>query len=418
MPKRLTTTCIAALAAAAVQALPAQACSLGRAWLSRPPVYFIATALPDTALAGAGPVRYEREPGRAQRPIHGQVAHVERIAGDLAPMVTRAWNGASGDVVLVPWSYTADCRQTLQWGESARWVSPGTRGLFTATLRDSSQWVAGRPTFDVRAPFLEPYPAGEHDDVPPDSMMSADEVFDFLQAVPPGDQAWESSDPYAALAPLLRWAREHPGLARRYPASAALADAYEAVQPCVTSHAVSPVAGTYRLSLSVPGEPTRTAYIRTSAHQWAECSAPALARDPGRLSPRMADSYHLYVHKGMRPDSIPAENSEAWTAPVCPGVTTMTVWDRSRPGEEPPGEIAVDLDATSLLTCFRSSAGLKRVERLLFPTTPGAHAARTTRGVVRRLPGGRLILEQTLRVDGELLWRVQGERVSQQVLAY
>ena len=182
-------------------------------------VHLVGTVQADTVAAGPGDVRYAVSAGHygpaRERPIYGQVVEIERIGGlaarGLAPAVKR--------VVLVPWGYGPDCRPT-PWTRSARWVAPGTRGLFTATLRDPAHWAGGLPTFDVHTPGGNPYPQavapGLHDRTA-DSILAVHDYFSVLEMLPTLEQA--RSSPAEAYQPLFRWAEQRPELARRYPAS-------------------------------------------------------------------------------------------------------------------------------------------------------------------------------------------------------
>lgn len=247
----------AACACIAVAALPAgaHACSLAPFPIFRGGVHLIATVAADTVLAGPGDVRYTLERGDAERTVYGQVATVEQVPGADAAIFPAGINR----VVLVPWGYDASCRRTL-WTSSARWVEPGTRGLFIwADLRPREQWVEGVPTFDVGDPYQTPYPQKAYGD----SLRSIEQVIELLELLPL--QAEYEADAEAARRPLLAWARANPELARRYPASALVRDAVYDVRYARLKRIDSPLAGTYRFTVSVNGDAPRTFYARTYA---------------------------------------------------------------------------------------------------------------------------------------------------------
>lgn len=191
-------------------------------------VHLIATASADTVAAGPGGLRYmvsERRPGVAgEHAIHGQVVDVERIggmaAGELDPSVER--------VVLVPWGMAANCAPTL-WRGSARWVEPGARWFFTATLRDRAHWASGLPTFDMlwvdMFPYQQPASAGRHDGRA--DSLTVEDYFVLMELLPTTEQVESSAA--EAYAPLFRWAEEKPRLARRHPAAAMLSYARQNV---------------------------------------------------------------------------------------------------------------------------------------------------------------------------------------------
>lgn len=218
----------AAAAALLLAAEPAQACSLSDFHIFRDPAlaHFVATATAETLEAGAGVVTYrwgQERGGSGPVPepaIYGQVVEVERVGGLAAARL----GGRVSRAVLVPWGYGADCR-TEPWVGNPRWVEPGTRGLFTAMLRDPAHWVDGLPTFDVFNPYSEPYPQraeperySEGADDP--LLLSIDEYFALIDLLPTEEEVDASAA--RAYAPLLAWARDNPELARRHPAKVML----------------------------------------------------------------------------------------------------------------------------------------------------------------------------------------------------
>lgn len=210
----------------------ASACSIRRDWLHRPGTYLLATALADTVRAGPGSV--EHHPGPDSPAVYGQVARLERAGGDIPPALARALRAGADEAVLVPWSYDASCR-TSRWRGEMPWVEPGITGLFSAVPREESEWVGGRPTFDVFAASHEPYPHGSVLDrrhASQGAALTAEQLFDLFGVLP----TWQEveAEPCPAVAPFLRWARENPELARLYPVPWALESAYAVIQPCVS----------------------------------------------------------------------------------------------------------------------------------------------------------------------------------------
>jgi hypothetical protein len=166
----------------------AHACSLSGLTTTQWPgtAHLVATAGADTVAAGPGSVRYAAGPGHSgpapERAVYGQVVEVERIGGMAANRVDPSARRA----VLVPWSHDGECKTTRRT-ESARWVEPGARGIFIATLRDRARWAGGLPTFDVHLPDASPFPqrpGREGSRVPADSLMSADDYFALLDVLP------------------------------------------------------------------------------------------------------------------------------------------------------------------------------------------------------------------------------------------
>ena len=278
---------------------PSHACSKGGFPFVRSAstAHFIGMSTADTVFAGTGSVRYVVAPGHSgpagERAVFGQVVSVERLGG-LASLALRQ---PAGRVVLVPWDYGADCTPT-PWTRSAAWLEPGTRGLFTAVLRDSAHWAGGVPTFDIFTPEREPYPhrlrwqlRGRN--LSADSIVPMEELFQLMELFP--DQRLLPDSAEAATEQLFAWARTNPALARRFP----IADVLTAARWMVGTQRLraieSPLAGTYQMTASLPGGPARTFYARTRrvpTSEWnVSRSLPRQVDDP-TVVPR-PEGYHL-----------------------------------------------------------------------------------------------------------------------------
>ena len=212
-------------------------CRLVSVPLSRDPsfTYFIATAFPDTvpATAGAGPTRYgfafmsaSTPPGLLPPPprdasVFGQIVALDRVGGFKKDKVQRSLTNGRREALLIPWGYQANCSPVL-WKTSARWIAPGSVGFFVAQLRADSEWVGGRPTFDVGAAWHQPYPQGEflkYDRPRNQSQteLTISELWDLYETLPSPDSL--EADPNRAIESTRQWARAHPDQARRWPAS-------------------------------------------------------------------------------------------------------------------------------------------------------------------------------------------------------
>ena len=270
--------------------------------------HLIATATTDTVLAGAGPVRYIVSPGHSgparDRVVFGQVVSVRRVGG-LAP---RPAEISFDRVVLVPWDYAADCTPT-PWTRSAAWIDPGSEGLFTATLRDSSHWAAGIPTYDVFAPQFQPYPQRidrqRGSRRAPVAIVPLEELFELMELFPDYRLLPDSAD--AATAPLFRWARTNPELTGRYPIADALVQARAMVRNQRIRAIDSPLIGTWQLSVSLSGAPARTFYIRTEGRptsHWDSVSVVQPVEDP-TFVPGVY-GYYLLAAISQSIDSLPS----------------------------------------------------------------------------------------------------------------
>jgi|SRR5712664_4713090 len=197
--------------------------------------YFIATALPDTlrATAGTGPTRYGFTPMSASNPggllpppapdspVFGQLVRLDRVGGFGQDKIQRYLASGRRDALLIPWGYQANCSPVL-WEASARWVNPGAVGFFLAQLRPDSEWIGGRPTFDIGAAWHQPYPQGEflkYDRERNDSSqeLTVSELWDLYETLPSPELL--ETNAARAIEPTRQWARAHPGQARRWPAT-------------------------------------------------------------------------------------------------------------------------------------------------------------------------------------------------------
>jgi len=230
-------------------------------------VFFIGAALPDTLLAGDGHHEWGTGPGHSgygrARKIYGQLIQIEQIRGASRGRLP----GGTRSVLLVPWDYGPDCRAVV-WGESARWVPLGTRGVFRAILRPQNDWVNGIPTLDVFEPDFW-YPSGGNlryvlrDTT---QLLPLEPVLDLYEQLPA--HSLMEAAPDSAIQPLERWARQNPTLVAREPARTVLAIVRIDAEERRVSLIKSPIAGTYRFVVSVPHVDSQVVYARTEGKSW------------------------------------------------------------------------------------------------------------------------------------------------------
>jgi hypothetical protein len=200
------------------------------------------------------------------RKIYGQLVQIEQLRGlsatRLPPETKR--------VVLVPWDYGPDCR-TVIWGASARWVTPQDPVVFKATLRPRDEWANGLPTLDVFTPEFSLYPFDTNRlymlSDPAVNELSLEEVLDLYERLPL-DRASQGS-PDSAIQPLEAWARSNPGLASRQPARTILKFVRFDAEERRIALIKSPIVGTYRFVVSVPGKDSLVLYARTEERPWS-----------------------------------------------------------------------------------------------------------------------------------------------------
>lgn len=245
-------------------------------------VLFIGRATGDSVRTGPGDVKYsllDGHFGRAgDRIIYGQTIDVESLSSidrKLLPAGVKR-------VVLVPWDYGADCSPT-PWTSSARWITPGTRGIYNAVLRNKSHWLSGVPVFDVYSPEYVPYTGsmrrGQRSVLGDSTWLSVDELYETVEHLP--DQSATKLYMAAASEPFLAWARLHRSTVERYPLKELLHTTVYRLRQEEANRLSSIFAGTFRFTVSITGHSDRQFFLRTShigAQTW----------DPGREFPILA----------------------------------------------------------------------------------------------------------------------------------
>jgi hypothetical protein len=191
--------------------------------------FFVGVGDSDTVLAGQGSTKVGSGPGHwgrgTTRPIFGQVVRIGRqLGGAASDALERAFSRrGTREVIVVPWDYAPDC-EPVPWGRSARWVESTQPGFFRVRLRPESQWVDGRPVLDAYRADLEPYPHGLFfqrgyrgtSALKTGPSLTPEEYFGLYAALP--DQAQTARESDSAATALAVWEREHPELAKKYPA--------------------------------------------------------------------------------------------------------------------------------------------------------------------------------------------------------
>ncbi len=395
-----------------------RACSLSGFPIAqgRATAFLVVTTAADTVEAGAGDVSFEvsaeADEQRNPRTVYGQVADVERIGGAAA----RGLDPSVRRVVLVPWGYGADCRTTI-WMSSARWVEPGTRGLFTAALRDRAHWAGGLPTFDIFTPYSEPYPQNADSNrggEAADSLLSIEDYASLLETLPVlGD---DDSFPAGGYDALFRWARERPALAAMYPAREMLDLArYDLAYERLRS-LEPPLVGTWRFEARLGNGAPRVVYARTRERPttWWNTAPSGPDEDPNGWDG--ADGYSIVSSAALLPDSLPLGYGPDRDMSREGYLYLMLEPERGTGGQAWRGKIETEL----ITRFFPHDAALQR-----FARDAGAEARRRdergepddapARFVLA--PGGTARVEQTIRLrDGRTL-RVTGTRISRTTIA-
>jgi hypothetical protein len=302
-------TCLAALAAMPASSVVPARCSripgLVFGAKSMRMVYVLGTGGLDTVFAGPGSVQYDTGDGHfgrgPDRPIHGQLFAVERI-GSPTPLPP-----AVSSVIVVPWDYGADCRPT-PWGRSARWLSTNERGLVIGSLREARHWVNGVLTLDVHMLGVPPYPQRVTSGASTDSVLSADELFTLLEALPDAER-FESA-PLEAIAAFREWIVANSGIARRWPADGSMGQLHYQGEMALLRRTVPPILGTFRFAVARPGRDSTVFFVRTHHRPFSPWHGrPAAPREPG-ADIRPPNAYAIMVATGRSQEELAAGDDD------------------------------------------------------------------------------------------------------------
>jgi hypothetical protein len=270
-------------------------------------IAFVASATLDTLHTGPGPVQHRiaagHSGGGSRRAIYGQVVRVERLEGRATSRLGAAVASAGNEVVVVPWDYDASC-VPVPWDRSARWLTSGSSAVLLGRLRDRTDWVGGRPTFDLTPGADTYHPAGYARDWGRDSILTAEEFLGLYERLP--DHRTFEASPDSAIAPVLRWQREHPELARKPVARELIDQLLFEAEDARYKLRPSFIAGTYRVVYRLPSGDSVAFFARTERHphfvNWSSSISPA---DSGPYKGRRIVGHGVNAQAAPTLDELP-----------------------------------------------------------------------------------------------------------------
>jgi hypothetical protein len=396
--------------------------------------FAVAEAASDTARAGAGPVDFTSrahqigaaEPGD----IFGQVMHIDRFVGGDSLKVAEAFaRNGSREAVLVPWDYGASC-EPRPWGESARWSEPGQPGLYRMVMRPEADWAGSLPTFDVFMALRWPYPSAPYlqdSEAFRDatSLLDPYELFDLLATLPTYEEVRQ--DPERAERIALEWEQSHPSWLDRFPVRQALRSVYSTAGTARARTVRLPFAGTYRLTVQLPGQEPRTIYLRTPAHPLTSRLGALEAGGASPMGPMRAVEHSVRTYAALGEADLLAGGRSPAGQDGCAGSTVLIA---TVPEDQAPNDAErwqVYLDPLLLRRCFpedpvveallerysdavaaRAAADRERWTRMPLRPDPNASFEIDASGTVR--------FEQEVVVDGKVIFSVHGVRISEEVV--
>jgi hypothetical protein len=375
--------------------------------------FILGRAGTDTVLAGAGSVAFHVASGHfgpgTDRPIFALAIDVERVVGP----AKRLLPARVPRVLIVPWDYGADCRPT-PYARSARWVSEGVHGMFSATLRPKAEWVGGVPTLDVFTPELEPYPVGPNQQAArrregADSALTLDDMLVLMDKLP--DAEAMRRDPERASMPLYAWVRADTLRTRLYPVRQILSWVKYSRQKFLLRTVHHPVIGTFRFTLTTDGRAPVTIFARTEETPNGSWSH----RTPHSDDPMVVQPWDLYDYLFFIAQSEEALPSGCGAYSVLPPPESYLYLFADKPATTRGiATYPAWIELNAFVRAFPADSALMPFDSLAF--NPFEHRPVRLIGSMTAAPGGvtRFSQAETLS-DGRRLV-VTGERVSRRVI--
>ncbi len=405
-------TCLAAATAAACSKSPYHT-------LVQPnDAFILGRAGADTLLAGAGSVQFRVAAGHfgpaSDRQIYGLVVDVERVVG---PAQSRIPKGVTR-VVIVPWDYGADCQPT-PYARSARWVEPGMRGMYSATLRPSSAWVAGTPTLDAFSPSSEPYVArpkqrGALNAGRADSALSIADMMELMDRLP--EVGAMQRDPAKATAALYGWVHADPSRLRAYPAAEIARSLRFMERQAALSAVHHPAIGTFRLTLDVVHHVPLTIFVRTVATPTTgmRSRSTPLSADPTVVPAWVLHTYLLFI--ALTAESLPA-GCDAYSQRNEQAYLTLAALTTGSTSNDKRFATWIELDAFA--RAFPEDSAMQSIASLAFE----AFSERQKRsepvlmpGAIELSPHGSARVSQQETFSNGIRATITGERLSEQTI--
>ncbi|HEU5076812.1 MAG TPA: hypothetical protein VFU02_21630 [Polyangiaceae bacterium] len=393
----------------------------------------LATASPDTVLAGPGRVQPSEFGGHsgsgAPGPIFGQLVDVARFGGADSLRLARAFErGGHTTAIIVPWDYDPACEPS-RWANGFVWVEPGGTGTFELRLREDSLWIDGVPVLDAFTAVFEPYPLSpvyledshRRAEFWTDPQLTAEQYFELLLSLPTIEE--RRANPESAWQVYLRWAGAHPDLAGQYPANQAARSLALAVASAkkrrMLRGIVPPTVGTWEMWLSLDDGAERRFYLRTRQHpmnEWRNPGVPPTRSSNPVAEPERPDAYSILVSTASSVDALP---TNCTTNRDMSAEGYVYVIDPPSRGDTPATEWQGWLEVNGLATAFPDDASLDRFRRQAFEEWMARQDVIEQREAPARyfLDNGVLHLEQTIRLQDGRTLAVRGRRISDDVIS-
>jgi hypothetical protein len=317
--------------------------------------------------------------------VPAQIMRVDSIAGFQEGPIRDGLRASGGRAVFIRYDYDPGCNPSA--APDGAFDAVGVHGLYVGKPRPAERWVGGRPTFDIFLTRRFPLPEGLRI-IDGSSTVTAEELFAMYRTL------WAESvtlDDRSLEHRIRTWLASNPSAARKRASQDVLRGIWNAAIGATASANPIPFAGTYAISIVVPGVDSLFMYGRT----------------PRKPRPWLGDatkdsSTGTTVAFRLRSVAIDLATSKSEDGPIYPCSPVPIVIDHL-PIEVSDSTWSGDMWPNGFFEC--AVAGTRGAKKIAAPL----HSS-----VVKfsRSADGRITFEARTIQDGKAVVVIRGERVS------
>jgi hypothetical protein len=188
--------------------------------------------------------------------VAAQIMRVDSVAGFQEGPIRDGLRRSGGTAVFIRYDYDSGCAPFA--APDGGFDSAGVHGLYVGRPRPVDRWVGGRPTFDIFLRQRFPLPLAVE---MIDGSSTAEELFAMYRTL------WAESamlDDPSLERRVRTWLADNPSAARKRPSQDVMNGMWNAAIDATASANPVPFAGTYAISIVVPGIDSLFMYGRTT----------------------------------------------------------------------------------------------------------------------------------------------------------